>query len=271
MAVALFLPTNAAAYDEITVTNGGTIKGKVIFTGSQKDANKYNKVYTITKDKHVCGTGKRKVDYVKVQKDKKDKLRLSDVVVYLDKKKVGKRYKSLKKGKAFAEDVENATIDQKACAFLPFFAVVKRGGTLTAVNSDSVGHNIHTYKILNKGNARPTLFNVSQPNEGDQVNKDVDVKDVKTKKQPNNFGSKSRGMKVECDQHDFMHSFVFVAKNPYYAVVEEDGTYTIDNIPPGKYRVKAWHGYLKNPKAKTVTVKAGKTKTRTFKYKNKKK
>jgi len=79
-------------------------------------------------------------------------------------------------------------------------------------------------------------------------------------------------MKVECDQHDFMHSFVFVANNPYYAVVGKDGTFKIENVPAGKYKLKTWHGYLKkNPKYKRIRIQAGKTKTVDFQYQNKKK
>ena len=75
-------------------------------------------------------------------------------------------------------------------------------------------------------------------------------------------------MKVECDAHDFMHGFVFVAKNPYYAVVGEDGSYTIDNVPPGKYTIKAFHGTLKDQKSK-VQVKAGKSMEVNFEFKGK--
>ncbi len=237
-------PVNAAPYKVIDVTNGGSITGKVIFLGSEADAQKHKKVYTITKDTDVCGTGSREVNYVKVNNGA-----LNDAVVYL--------YK-VKKGKAWPEDEKNATIDQKGCEFLPFFTVMANKGELTAINSDPVAHNIHTYAII--GKAKKTMANVSQPVQGSQVTKTVKLK------------KRSTGLKVECDQHDFMHGFVFVAKNPYYARVAEDGTYTIKDIPPGKYKVKVWHGYLKDPRAKKVTVKAGETKTvKTFEYKNKKK
>ncbi len=73
-------------------------------------------------------------------------------------------------------------------------------------------------------------------------------------------------MKVECDAHDFMHGFVFVAKNPYYAKVAEDGTFSIDNVPPGKYTIKAWHGTLKDQKSK-IEVAAGGTANVDFTFK----
>jgi len=243
VAITLSLPASAAKYKVISVNNGGSITGKVTFSGSEADANKHTKVYTITKDTDVCGTGSRKVEYVRVNGKA-----LNDVVVYLDK---------VKKGKAWSKDEKNTTIDQKGCEFLPFFTVMANKGKLTAVNSDPVAHNIHTYAII--GKAKKTKINISQPTQDSKVTKKITLK------------KRSHGMKVECDQHDFMHSFVFVAKNPYYAVVDKDGTFKLDNIPPGKYKLKTWHGYLKNPKYKRLRIRAGKTKTVDFQYRNKKK
>ncbi|MDM8559191.1 carboxypeptidase-like regulatory domain-containing protein [Candidatus Parabeggiatoa sp. HSG14] len=243
MASALFFPVNSLAYNVVDVTNGGTITGKVTFTGSQEEANKHNKMYTITKDTDVCGEGTREINYVDVKGDI-----LNDVVVYL---------KKVKKGKAWNESEKNVKIDQKACEFMPFFAVMANKGKLTATNSDAVAHNIHTYELI--GKARKSQINISQPDQGSEVNKTIRLR-------------RGAGMKVECDQHDFMHSFVFVAKNPYYAVVAEDGTYQIKNIPAGKYKVATWHGYLKDPKVqKNIAVKAGKTATVNFEYTKKKK
>ncbi len=73
-------------------------------------------------------------------------------------------------------------------------------------------------------------------------------------------------MKIECDAHDFMHGYVFVANNPYFAVVKEDGSFSIDNVPPGKYTIKAWHGMLKNQKG-TIEVSAGGSATIDFTFK----
>jgi hypothetical protein len=248
MASALLLPVYAAApYKEITVTNGGTLTGKVIFAGSEKQAKRHSKVYTRLKERHVCGNRPRTIQYVKA-KGKGKNLPLNDVVVYL---------KKVKKGKAWPQNVKDTTLDQKQCEFLPFFSVMANKGNLTVTNPDAVAHNIHAYEII--GRAKRTTINVSQPKQNSSVTKEINLK-------------RGVGMKVECDQHDFMHSFIFVARNPYYAVVAEDGSYQIENIPAGKYTVKAWHGYLKAPRVKNVVVKAGKVKKlNDFVYKNKRK
>lgn len=246
MASILLLPAYAAKdkYEVVEVTNGGTIKGQVTFRGKEPPP----KTHLITQDTHICGEGTREVDYVKVNNGA-----LNEVVVYLT---------NVKKGKPFTEDVINAQIEQKACAFLPFLAVVANGGELTIINSDPVSYNIHAYKILERSSAKPTLFDASQsPYLGSQVTQEINLK-----RRPS-----SNGLKVECERHDFMHGFVFVAKNPYYTIVAEDGTYTIEDIPPGRYKVNAWHGYLKDPRNKRITLEAGKTATIDFEYRNRKK
>ncbi|MCU7846217.1 MAG: hypothetical protein KZQ93_20470 [Candidatus Thiodiazotropha sp. (ex Monitilora ramsayi)] len=226
----------AAAYKEGDVSNGGTITGSVKFAGKDKAP----KVYGITKDNDVCGTGKREIDYVRVNNG-----HLMDTVVYLEK---------VKEGKPFPADLGDATIDQKGCEFNPFLQVMKNKNKLSAVNSDPVLHNIHTYELI-RGDAKgpkKTLTNVSQPDPGTVTNT------IKMKRGP--------AIKVECDAHDFMHGFVFVAKNPYYARVADDGTFTITDVPPGSYTIKAWHGMLKNKKAK-VKVDADGTATVDFTFK----
>ena len=226
--------THAAAYEEGSVTNGGSVSGKVTFSGTDPDP----KTYKISKDNDTCGTGNREIDYVAVNNGA-----LTNVVVYLDK---------VKKGKAFPADLSNIKLEQKGCEFKPFLQVMRDGKELAAINEDPVLHNIHTYEIL--GRAKKTVFNVSQAKPG-TVNKKVALK-------------RGSALKIECDAHDFMHSFVFVAKNPYFAVVGDDGTFTIDNVPPGKYTIKAWHGTLKDQKNKVEITVGGNT-TADFEFKDK--
>jgi hypothetical protein len=224
----------AAKYKVIDVKDGGSISGKVTFEG--KDPAPL--VFKISKDNDVCGNGNREIDYVKVNNGA-----LTDVIVYLAK---------VKKGKAFDPKDENATIDQKGCKFIPFIQTMHNNGNAAIINDDPVLHNIHSYEII--GKAKKTVLNISQPNKG-TINKKIKLK-------------RGVGMKLECDAHDFMHGFVFVAKNPYYTQVAEDGTYTIDNIPAGKYKVMAFHGTLGTKKGK-AKVAAGSNQTVNFTFKKK--
>jgi hypothetical protein len=55
-------------------------------------------------------------------------------------------------------------------------------------------------------------------------------------------------------------------RTPYFAKIKADGSFEIKDVPPGKYKIKAWHGFLKNQKGK-VTVEAGGTATVDFTFK----
>ena len=224
MALSLTIPfgSHAEAYQEAAVTNGGSITGKVAFSGNDPAP----KIYNVAKDNDVCGTGQREIDYVKVNNGA-----LMDVVVYLDK---------VKAGKPFPADTREGNVNQKDCEFKPFLSIMHNGASFNAENADPIRHNIHTYEMM--GRAKKTVFNVNQREPG-TITKQIDLQ-------------RGNAMKVECDAHDFMHAFVFVAKNPYYAVVKDDGTFSIDDVPPGEYTIKAWHGTLREQKAK-VNVDAG--------------
>ncbi len=235
LCVASLQPLSAAAYQVAPVDNGGRISGKVSFKG----ADPAPKQFTVAKDADTCGSGTRSIDFVRVNNGA-----LTDAVVYL--------YK-IKAGKDFPADIGNTELNQKKCTFKPFLSVMKNGDQLTVKNSDPVLHNIHTYEII--GRAKKTVFNISQPGNLKILRKQVTLK-------------RGTAMKVECDAHDFMHSFTFVAKNPYFAVVGEDGSFSIDNVPPGSYKIRAWHGTLGEKKG-TVTVEADSTARVDFVFKAK--
>ncbi len=227
----IWLPMTAGAvYTVTTVSNGGTVSGKVTYSGKDPAPT----VYKISKNTDVCGKTQT-IDFIKVKNGA-----LTDVVVYLDKVKTGKPFK-----------VAEGNIDQKKCRFEPFFSVMANQKNLVVKNSDAVAHNIHGYELL--GANKRTAFNVNQPDKDSILKKKVKLR-------------RGTAMKIECDQHDFMHGFVFVAKSPYYAVVGTDGRFKIDNIPPGTYTIKSWHGTLGVQKS-TVEVKAGGKASVNFAYK----
>lgn len=232
VALALAPSAEAAKYKVEAVKDGGSIKGQVMLGGAKTDT----KSYTISKNPEVCGSGNRDVAFVRANGKA-----LLDAVVYLDK---------VKAGKAFPSGTKKITMDQQKCLFAPYLSVMQNGGELEAVNSDPVLHNIHTYELI--GRARRTVMNVSQPEKGNIVKKKIKLR-------------KGVGMKVECDAHDFMHAYVFVAKNPYYSVVDKNGNFEIKDVPPGKYTIKVFHGLLGQKKG-SVTVKAGGAATMNLSY-----
>jgi plastocyanin len=127
-----------------------------------------------------------------------------------------------------------ATVDQKAMAFIPHVLAVTAGDTVTYGNHDAVAHNV--FSPDNEG------FNLGTFNAGES----------RTYK----FTKPNVGYSELCSVHPEMLGYVFVGQNPYHAVVDGGGHYTLKNVPPGTYTLAVWNSKLKGAE-QSVTVAAG--------------
>ena len=55
-----------------------------------------------------------------------------------------------------------------------------------------------------------------------------------------------------------MHARILVARNPYLHVTETDGSFVLEDVPPGEYTLVAYQRTT-GPKEVQVQVEAGKT------------
>lgn len=219
-----------AKYTEADVANGGVIKGKVSFDGALPEGATEN--ILITKNPDVCGTGEREVVWIDVKNGA-----LRGAFVFIDKIKQGKKWSMPKGG--------NYLIDQKGCRFVPWAQVV-RPGPVTIRNSDEgVLHNINTREMIGveKGRVvKRTMFNFGQPDPGD----------IEQSVKPR----RSAYIGINCEAHNFMFGFMMAPPHPYAVVVGDDGSFSLTDVPPGEYTLKAWHPTLGLKKTK-LTVAAG--------------
>ncbi|MFQ5874823.1 MAG: hypothetical protein ACE5JL_13655 [Dehalococcoidia bacterium] len=220
----------SAAYKTVTVIDGGVVTGKVTFKGEAPEP----KSILISKDKEVCGTGNRVIKEVNVG----DNGALRDVVVFLD---------GIKQGKAWNPPGDGYLLNQEKCAFHPYLQVIEKGAELTVLNSDPVTHNIHTYELIpiKRKTLRRDLFNVRQTEQGHKFTQKIKLR-------------RGKAVKVNCDIHNFMLAWLYVIEHPYYAAVGEDGSFSIADIPPGTYKVSAWHPILGTQKGKVTLAASGK-------------
>jgi len=144
-----------------------------------------------------------------------------------------------------AADAKEVEMDQKDCMYEPRMAVAQVGQKIRARNGDPVLHNVHTYL------GATTVFNKGMPND---------------KAAPIEYVAKEEGMmKWKCDVHPWMRGYIGVSKSGLQAVTGDSGTFKIENVPPGKYTIEAWHEKY-GAKTQEVTVEAGKGGKVTFKY-----
>ena len=213
-----------------TSTFAGSLSGRVNFDGN---GPKKKTVKGMDADP-VCGAAHKTPPY----RDSfimNDEGYLKNVMVYLKDVKY--------EGKA---DSVKAIIDQKGCMYKPHVQGIMAGQELLIKNSDLTLHNIHGLPKIN------SEFNFAMP-------KVVKEKTITIDK-AENF------IRIKCDVHPWMNSYVSVFNHPYFAVTDENGNYKIENIPPGNYEVIAWQEKFKDKKTKewktlnkSVTIAEGNT------------
>ena len=195
----------------------GTLKGNVKYQGKVPKA----KPLKMDADP-VCGAShENKVLSESFIVD--DELNFKNVLVWL---------KDVKYDGKTSDEV--AILDQKGCVYTPHVMAVMKDQKVLIKNSDATLHNIHSMADKNE------QFNFAMP------------KVVKEKQ--TSFGVVEEPFYIKCDVHPWMKAWVLVQDHPYFAVTDENGNFTIENIPPGTYEVVAWQEKFKMKRSITKTI-----------------
>ena len=192
----------------IVSARAGTITGTVRAEGKPgADAGATGGAYDSRKFKFVP-----RVDYETMH----------DFVVYIE-GKVGTNSPSPARS---AQVVTRRRVTQKGAMFTPHVLPIMAGTTVEWPNYDDIYHNVFSMsdaKQFDLGLYKST---------GDNP----EIKKV-------TFDKPGR-VDVFCSIHANMSCIVLVLENPYFASTDEHGRYTITNVPPGTYKLKAWHERL---------------------------
>ena len=217
------------AYTAGSVSGGGTISGIVTFEGDMPEMKKLE----ITKDQAVCDATEKYDESLVVGEGNA----LKNTIVYLI---------DVSKGKDF-DKATKLEIDQQGCKFTPHVQIVPVGARLTMLNTDKVNHNVHIFSSINKPvNKQQTKNRRKMPLAG-----------VKKAEGP---------VSVKCDIHGWMSAWIAYVPHPYFAVTNEMGEFTLEDVPAGTYKLGYWHeacGSNSGAPA-SVTVEAGGTATQNF-------
>ena len=199
LTAALAVP--AAAYEIVTVADGGVLTGLVKFTGVPPRLEPL----AVNKNRDVCGDHKESEALVLGAERG-----VRGSVILLE---------GVARGKKPGAEV---VLDNHRCVFVSHVTAVMAGERARVKNSDAILHNTHGFL------GKPTVFNLALPNR-DQM---IDI----TKRL-----TKPGLVRVVCDAHPHMSAWMIVHDSPYYAVTDERGAFRIDAIPPGTYKVTMWH------------------------------
>ena len=127
---------------------------------------------------------------------------------------------------------ETVTVNTSRKEFRPRLVVVPVGSTVEFPNSDPFDHNVFSLSegmlfdlgSFGRGESRETTFN--QPGI----------------------------VRVYSNVHPQMSSVIVIRDNPFHALPMADGSYQINDVPPGTYTLNAWHERAKEQESVQVTV-----------------
>jgi plastocyanin len=147
----------------------------------------------------------------------------------------------------FDPPTQPAVIEQKGCMYKPHVLALQANQRLEVVNDDPTSHNVHAMP------ANSMEWNKAEP-PGTRIDEAFPREEV--------------AVRVKCNVHPWMRSYVAVFKHPYFAVTGKDGSFDLSNLPPGTYTIEAWHEKL-GTSIQRVTVAANETKAVDFVFKPK--
>lgn len=161
-----------------------------------------------------------------------DKNHLANVFVYVAPESLAKY--------EFKSEAEHL-IKQEGCRYLPHVLGVVVGDKVLCLNGDQTSHNVHTSPTANS-----PINLAQQPAAKDKI---LSAEDTEI------------AIKVKCDVHAWMTAYIFVLPHPKFAITAADGSFKIEGLLPGKYKLCFWHErYAKDeePKSVEITVEDGK-------------
>ena len=194
------------SYTEVKVKNGGTISGRILWSGDVPEVTKF----PINKNVEVCAKHAKKemADSPRLIIDKESK-GVKNAVVFLA---------DIRKGMS-PKTIETPVFDQKNCTYDPHIIFIKAGARLQMKSSDEILHNIHA--------VGPSKFNKPFP---------LPNMIIKQK-------MRKPGVSVlNCDAgHSWMSAYIFVVQHPYFALTDEKGDFVLKDVPAGTYKLMVWH------------------------------
>jgi plastocyanin len=149
---------------------------------------------------------------------------IKNVVIYLK----GVMYRD-------APPSSRSEIIQEHETFSPRVLAITRGSTVDFPNSDPFFHNVFSLSSA-------ATFNLGRYPEGQTKSR---------------VFTKAGLVKVYCQIHSHMSATILVLDHPYFAVPQLDGTYTIPDVPAGRYTIVGWHERIGEIQS-TIQVEAGK-------------
>ena len=127
-------------------------------------------------------------------------------------------------------------MEQVKKQFAPRVLAVPVGSQVAFPNHDVFFHNVFSLSSVNK-------FDLGVFNQN--MSRDVTF-------------DKTGVVQVLCNLHALMTAYIVVVDEPYFAVSDESGHFTVRDLPPGRYRMRVWNERSRHGAEKDIDLAAGK-------------
>jgi hypothetical protein len=211
----------SSPYRATTVTGGARLTGTLDFDGVLPA----DTVIELPPD--AAGCGQRITDH-RVQRTG---TRIGGAVVWIT---------DIRSGKPLPLDRRFELVNE-GCMISPQVQAVVAPATLNVVSEDVA---LHRDRIINVGTGE--LEGIAPFNDNGEVVPFDRLLDG------------TEQLEVTCDLHPWAKAWILVLDHPYFAMSEKNGAFSIPDVPPGTYHVKAWHPLLGTAE-QSVTLAAGQT------------
>jgi hypothetical protein len=197
--------SQSSSYVVETVTDGGTIRGTVRWSGPMPRIVSL----VINKDASICdpeGHKTRDLERLVIGPDGG----VANTVVFL---------KNITTGKAMDLPVSRQFLNQKSCRYEPHVLLVPENGTVQIKSSDHVLHTVHMSGAAD--------YNLPFPFVDQVISRTMTRDGV---------------VHLHCNAgHVWMNAEMLVVPHPYYAVTDQNGNFELTDVPLGRYQIEAWH------------------------------
>lgn len=180
----------------------GFLEGEVLFRGSRIPQTT---LVENTTDPHECGKVQSLENVIVSPRNRG----IKNVVVVL---------RGVPLSEDYRQQASRLNLDNRGCRFRPHVAVLTTGSSIVAVNSDPIFHTVHLYGFRN--------LNLALAPKSSKV--------AYTARRPGVIIAK-------CDIHGWMQAFIWVVDHPFHSISAADGSFRIEGIPPGSYKLETWH------------------------------
>jgi hypothetical protein len=131
------------------------------------------------------------------------------------------------------------------CRYQPHVLGIRLGQPLRIVNADRTHHNTHLNPVRNRE------WNLSQPPSWPPIVTRIQHPEV--------------AIPFKDNLHPWQRAYVSVFTHPFFAITGVDGSFRIEGLPPGSYKLTAWQEEMRE-KTIDVVMAAGETKNIDFSF-----